>query len=475
MKLHAPLLLSLCLSLTVWPALADAPVTPATTAASQPNQVPDWLLQIEKQKNIKTNAMLQLALDHEADFANWPVDVQAKYLSELSMIYESLSRHREQLSAAERGLALTQDAKNATRVELLFSMGFALETQQEFAQANEYYKKGMALAEQINDEKLMIQGLLNLAAMRTEAVEDQEALGLLKDAYQRATKLGDKEMLAQVNAQLGLTYISLSDDGEGQKLLETSYKLFDELGWAKYKISTWYNLAITLSFQGKPEQALDLFDKMLKAALLEEDPVDMYFAYVGLATSSRKLKRLDAAVSYMEKAEAYLSHIEPVYYKADHHFEKALIYKALEQTNMALQEVNVAEEVLGTQKNMSEKFYALNFQRLKAQLYADAGDYEKAYKTFDEFFSNYAQLQDDKRDMQVQKMRLGFDAERQEAQNELLKKDLELKALRLQDAEHNKKMQWIWTGLFACTSMIFFGLLVRQWRRSKAVSNTGSV
>lgn len=462
MKHYASLLLvfGLLLGSVLGSARADA-----SSSANQSSQFPEWLLQIEKQKNIHTNAMLQLAESKNAEFASWPEAVQAKYLSELSQIYESLSRHREQLAAAERGLALTADAKTPTRVELLFSMGFALEMQQEFAQADEYYKKGMALAEQLNDEKLIIQGLINLAAIRAEAIEDQEALTMLKDAYQRATKLGDKEILAQVNAQLGLHYTSLSDDAEGQKLLEASYELFDELGWNKYKISTWYNLALTLGYQGKTEQALELFDKMLKAALLEEDPVDMYFAYVGLATSSRKLKRLDAAVSYMEKAEAYLSHIEPLYYRAEHHFEKALIYKALEQTNMAMQEVNVAEEVLGAQKNMSEKFYALRVQRLKSQLFADAGDFEKAYAHLDSFVTSYVQLQNDKRDMQEQKLRLSFDAERQQAQNELLKKDLELKALRLQDAEHNKKMQWIWTGVFACTSLILFGLLLRQWRR----------
>ena len=186
-------MLSLSLFTAPWQLLADQA---APTVVSQSAAFPDWLLQIEKLKNIKTNAMLQLALQHEAEFGRWPVDVQAKYLSELSMIYESLSRHKEQLSAAERGLALTQDAKTPTRVELLFSMGFALETQQEFAQADEYYKKGMALAQEINDEKLMIQGLLNLSAMRSEAVEDQEALKLLKEAYDRANKLGDKEIVS---------------------------------------------------------------------------------------------------------------------------------------------------------------------------------------------------------------------------------------------------------------------------------------
>ena len=49
--------------------------------------------------------MLQQALSHEADFGNWNVTQQASWLNELSLIYEALGRHRDQLAAAERGLA----------------------------------------------------------------------------------------------------------------------------------------------------------------------------------------------------------------------------------------------------------------------------------------------------------------------------------------------------------------------------------
>jgi len=439
----------------------------ASAADKSPEPLPEWLLQIQQQKNIRPEAMLQLAKSHEADFHQWSPLQQASWLSELSLIYEALGRHRDQLAAAERGLTLIPEPLSKTHVELLFSMGFALEMHREYSQANDYYKKGMALAIELNDEKLMIQGKLNLAAMLAEENQDQEALETLKQAYGQAVKLNDKGTLASVNAELGLMYTMLMSDEEARKLLEESYRLFDELGWEKSKISVWFNLAMTYLYQSKPELALEIFDKMLKASLQAEDPVQTYYAYFGLATTHRGMKKYDAAVSYMEQADAYLPALQSTYQLSEHHFEKALIYRALGQTSLAFQEVDLAAEQLGNQRNVSDKFFALHFDRLKAHLYADNGDFEKAYNLFDQFFKNYVGLQDDKRDLQVQKLRLSFDAERQQAKNELLQKDNELQALRLLEIERKRQIQWLWIGLFASTSLILLTLLLWQWRRRR--------
>ena len=67
----------------------------------------------------------------------------------------------------------------------------------------------------------------------------------------------------------------------------------------------------------------------------------------------------------------------------------------------------------------------------------------------------------------MQKLRLGFDAERQKAKNELLKKDNELQALRLQDVERNRQIQRMWISIFAFTSLILLTLLVWQWKRRR--------
>jgi tetratricopeptide (TPR) repeat protein len=436
-------------------------------AAADP-ALPDWLAQVQQNKYKKPEAMLQLAKERETEFGRWPLEVQAVWLSEVASIYEVLGRYREQMAMAERGLALTADQKTPARVELLFSMGFSLETQREYALANEYYQKGMTLAESLQNEKLIIQGLTNLAAIFSEENENSKALDMLKQAYDRAVKLNDIEMLALVQAELGLMYTMLAIDDEGQQFLEESFRLFDQLGWAKSKLTVWYNLASTYGFLDKQEQALAIFDQMLKVSLEQEDPVSLYFSYMGLANTHRRLKKLDAAITYIEKAEIYLPSLQSTFQISEHHFIKAKIYRSLGQISLAMQQVDLAAEQLDESKNTSDRFYALHFDDLRARLYADAGNYEKAYRTLDKFFEAYIDLQDNQRDMDVQKLRLSFDAERQEARNQLLEKDIELQALKLQEVERNRQIQWLWLAIFACTSLVLFILLLWQWTRRRA-------
>ncbi len=430
--------------------------------------LPDWLVQVQQNKYKKPEVMLQLAKQHEPEFGDWPAQIQAVWLSEVAMMYEVLGRYRDQMAIAERGIALTVDDKSVARVELLYSMGFALETQREYDIANQYYQQGMTLAEALNNEKLIIQGLTNLAAMLTEENKNTQALDMLKQAYDRAVRLDDIEMLALVQAELGLTYTVLSIDDEGRQFLEESFKLFDQLGWVKSKLMVWYNLASTYGFLDKNDQALAIFDQMLKVSLEQEDPVSLYFAYMGLANTHRRLKKLDAAIAYIEKAESYLPSLQSTFQMSEHHFIKAKIYRSLGQINLAMQQVDLAAQQLDEVKNISDRFYALHFDDLRARLYADAGNYEKAYQTLDKFFEAYIDLQDNQRDMDVQKLRLSFDGERQEARNQLLKKDNELQALKLQEIERNRQNQWLWIGLFGCTSLVLLILLLWQASRRRA-------
>lgn len=44
--------------------------------------LPDWLLQIQQHKYKKPEAMLQLALQHEAESGSWPESQQAAWLND---------------------------------------------------------------------------------------------------------------------------------------------------------------------------------------------------------------------------------------------------------------------------------------------------------------------------------------------------------------------------------------------------------
>lgn len=448
--------------------LATPAASNLANAFNHAEALPEWLQQVQQKKHQQPEAMLQLASGYEAEFGTWSPLLQVTWLNEMAVLYEVLGRHHEQLAVAERGLALLADTPHPLRIELLYSMGFALEMQQDYGMADYYYQQGMALAEQLQHEKLIIQGLTNLAVMRTEESNDSTALDMLKQAYDRAMLLQDQETLALVQSELGMMYARHGAEEEARKFLTSAYQILDELGWVKSKLSVWYNLAAIYQYINKPEQALQIYDQMLKISLEQEDHVSLYFAYLGLARTSQEIERWDAALAYMDKAEQYLPKLQSTFQFGEHHFTKALIYRGLGQTSLAMQQIDLATNRLNTSVNMSDRFFALHLEQLRSRLYADTGEYEKAYLSLHAFLRDYLELQDDKRELDVQKLRLSFDTERQQARNALLEKDNELQALRLKEIERSGLMQWLWLAVFASTSVILSFLLFWQWRRRRS-------
>lgn len=448
-------LLSLCLCLAA-PLQADEPV------------LPEWLLQVKQQKAQQPEQMLQLLEQQQAAYGDWSGELQIEYLLQLADVYESLGKHQQQQQVAERGLALLGERRDRMTIEFWNNLGFALEMQSQYQQALHYYRQASALATELKAEKLHIEADINIAAIYSMEDKFQDALALLKTSYDRAVQLNDAEMLAYVNAELGLLYVGLGFDKEAIEFMEKAMQGYEALGWQKDKMDVLFNLARSYGYTEQYDKAMQSYDQLLQQAIAKQDQENLYFAYLGLASTSKDTKKLDAALAYIEKAEQYLPGLQSTYQNSMHHYEKALIYRELGQTSLASQELAQAEQSLSKEENSENQSSQLWILNLKARLEADSGRYQKAYEHLSEFFRGYQKLRNKEHELAVEKLRLGFDAERQQAQNELLAKDNELQALRLQEAERKRQNQWLWIGLFGCTSLVLLVVLLWQLARRQA-------
>ncbi len=448
-------LLSLCLCLAA-PLQADEPV------------LPEWLLQVKQQKAQQPEQMLQLLEQQQAAYGDWSGELQIEYLLQLADVYESLGKHQQQQQVAERGLALLGERRDRMTIEFWNNLGFALEMQSQYQQALHYYRQASALATELKAEKLHIEADINIAAIYSMEDKFQDALALLKTSYDRAVQLNDAEMLAYVNAELGLLYVGLGFDKEAIEFMEKAMQGYEALGWQKDKMDVLFNLARSYGYTEQYGKAMQSYDQLLQQAIAKQDQENLYFAYLGLASTSKDTKKLDAALAYIEKAEQYLPGLQSTYQNSMHHYEKALIYRELGQTSLASQELAQAEQSLSKEENSENQSSQLWILNLKARLEADSGRYQKAYEHLSEFFRGYQKLRNKEHELAVEKLRLGFDAERQQAQNELLAKDNELQALRLQEAERKRQNQWLWIGLFGCTSLVLLVVLLWQLARRQA-------
>jgi tetratricopeptide (TPR) repeat protein len=429
---------------------------------------PDWLVQVKQQKAQQPEQMLQLLEKQQPAYGDWPVELQVQYLLQLADVYESLGRHQQQQEVAERGLALLGERRDLTTIDFWNNLGFALEMQSQYQQALHYYLQASALAVELKAEKLHIEADINIAAIYSIQDKFQEALVLLKSSYDRAVLLKDPEILAYVNSELGLLYVGLGFDQEAIDFMEKALEGYDALGWQKDKMDVLFNLARSYSYLKQYDKAMQRYDQLLQLAIAQQDQANLYFAYLGLASTSKDNEKLDAALAYIEKAEQYLPGLQSTYQNSMHHYEKALIYRELGQISLASQELAQAEQSLSKEENDANQSSQLWILNLKARLEADSGRYQKAYEHLAQFFKGYHKLRNKEHELAVEKLRLGFDVQRQQAQNELLAKDNELQALRLQEAERKRQNQWLWIGLFGCTSLVLLVLLLWQLARRQA-------
>jgi tetratricopeptide (TPR) repeat protein len=429
--------------------------------------LPDWLVQVDEQKHQQPEQMLQLLQQHHAELENLAPEVQANGYYQQAALMKALGRHQEQLEAAEQGLALLGKEASLLKVDLLYQLGFAREMQTDYPAALQHYLAGMTLAEQLENEKYLLLGQINHAAMLSLQNNDQQALALLKDTYQRAQQLNDEEVLAEVMAELGLLYTSLGYDEEAVSLLQQALAQYQQLGWPKNQITVLYNLARTYSYLDRYELALQTYNQMLQQSQQLQDHVNLYHAYSGLAIASMDAGQHDAALSYMDKAEQYLPLLQSSAHVATHYYEKALMYKKLQQVSLAQQQVLLAEQSLNKDGLREDVASRLAIWHLKAQLFAEQGEFEKAYHQLYDFVAEYQDMRNRENELAFEQIRAGFEHERQQQQTRLLQQDNELKALRLKQAERDRQVQFLWLAVLGCSTLVLLILLLWQLTRKR--------
>ncbi len=337
--------------LRLWGALFSLCLCLAAPLQADELELPAWLVQVKQKKAQQPEQMLLLLKQQQAAYGDWPSELQVQYLLQLADVYESLGKHQQQQEVAERGLALLGERRDLTTIDFWNNLGFALEMQSQYQQALHYYLQASALAVELKAEKLHIEADINIAAIYSIQDKFQEALVLLKSSYDRAVLLKDPESLAYVNAELGLLYVGLGFDKEAIDFMEKAIAGYDALGWQKDKMDVLFNLARSYSYTEQYDKAMQSYDQLLQLAIAQQDQANLYFAYLGLASTSKDSEKMDAALAYIEKAEQYLPDLQSTYQNSMHHYEKALIYRELGQISLASQELAQAEQSLSKEEN----------------------------------------------------------------------------------------------------------------------------
>ena len=260
-----------------------------------------------------------------------------------------------------------------------------------FEKAVSYYQKGATCSEKFGLDQQMSDNLLNMAAAMKEQGIWDTASKYAQEALEIATKIDDKTLISDAHFMLGKLYIQEEDYGEALNHFETALKYAnfnnDRLGEARIIDQ----MGCVYSKQNQSEKAL---------------------------TAHREAYTISIQINYPEQVISSLEHLAKIYVN-DKQYSKAI-----EKSREGIQ---IAEQ-LGALKNVTKLYDII------AKSYAAQNNYPQAYIYHTKLKMLSDSLITQERNQKLTELKIQFQLENKEAENQLLKTQQAKDKLTIQKA-----------------------------------------
>lgn len=267
----------------------------------------------------------------------------------------------------------------------------------------------------------------------------EEALSYFLKALEIYEKQDDKSGISMLYNNLGIIYQKLKENDKALDYYKKSLSMDEASGYKEGQASALNNIGTAYDEQGNKEKALDYYNKALeinKELNLKK----------GIATALNNIGLIYLDLGNFEKSYANLvesadisREIKDQYSLSNNYNNLANLFLQQDNSNEAQKYLNMASE-LANKVNARE--FLVESYDLYSQLYKKQGNYKKAL----EYYKLYSDLNDSIYETantnKLAEMKVKFDTDYLEAENELLKKDNQIHLLEL-ERQKNIKNYWI--------------------------------
>ncbi|PCI61874.1 MAG: hypothetical protein COB35_05435 [Gammaproteobacteria bacterium] len=434
---------------------------------------------VKKLKDSDTGKALQLLNSAKENLDKLSLVNQLTFYKYQADIYADLSRFQLAKDVATFGLDLAKKLKkpNVLISELSYIRGFAIESLGNFKLASEDYLNGLDVAQSLNDQQFIAQGLINMGAIYYQTNRYKLSLMVLNDALKIANNLKDEDLQGYINTELGSLYSYLGELDQSLKFYRTAYQHYSNIGKDSYALNSLANMAANYQSNRHYGQAIDVYKEIIDKLKGKDDNAMYYNVYMGLSWSFLRQKKSDpeTAYQYLLIAEQYLGDVERHSAKLSFLIDKSYVLEGLQRFDDALDSLAQAENLFTIKQKQENNFNYISILGLKAKISRSLGHYETAYKTLSEYVERYITYLKAEQISAVQEVRLRYESEQSELQKKSLKKEGSDQALELLQAETKNRNQQLYFMVIALAVLIFAWLLyklVKGQRRLLITSRT---
>ncbi len=360
------------------------------------------------------------------------------------------------------------------RAKLLACRAVALQADGKTREAEADLETAATLAAKAGNAALEAEARRHLGWLQYDRGAMAAALTNIQTAYRISTRIGDRKASLDALALMANVYADVNV-GQYDRAIEYYRQILPEYekhGQPNDVADTLYNIGSTFEAKGDPGEAEPYYRRALAEFEKLQRPGDIAYTKLALGSSLMKQGRAQAALPYFDDAVSYYQRQNDPGFVAWARQFRGSAYRRLGSAQQALADLDAARRYYEEEKNV--RYLEKNSEET-ALVYAQLGDWRKAY----EFRSRHAALQQElagvRREELSARLRVEFDAEKKEQENRALARENQLRATALRESQRSQKLQFVaivLTALLAVTLGLLFWRQAVNARRMRAMAMT---
>ena len=424
-------------------------------------------------KSKSPNQAYQFLKEYEHLVEDQPLEKQLSFYKVKGEVLIDQGLYHKGKQVAEKGLKMAKQLVSPGKVmiELLYVRGFAVESLGDLEAAKADYINGLEIAESIKDQKNVAVGLTNIGAIYYLTEEFERSLTVFNDALRIAKLLKDEELLGFINSEFGILYAYIGEETQSMRFYQKSYEHYKNADNAFYAYNSLRNIAVNHSSNQRYTEAIKIYNEIIDNAEAISNVEIIASTYSGLAWAhlNKEDRDEEAAYQYIIIAGQYAAQSQQHEIPLSFLLDKGYILFNIERYDEALQVAHKAELLLNNDKRYLNTVATLNVLYLKAESYLKLNETEKAYQEMSAYLEYAISLKDKSNIDAIEDLRMRYESERADLENQLLSQQKKLQNAELNEAKREVESQNIFMAFIACISLFLAWFLVKLIRGQKSL------
>ncbi|MGE0088300.1 MAG: tetratricopeptide repeat protein [Bacteroidales bacterium] len=320
------------------------------------------------------------------------------------------------------------------------SIALTYEKMENSRKALEYYFKSLELNKELGKEDALARAYSSIGNVYSEISSWDMALNYFLDALEIYKKTNNQSGLSAMYNNIGIIYQNIKENDKAllyfQKSLEIEINLNNEPGQS----SAYNNIGTVYDTQGNNDKALEYYNKSHEINKKYNDPQGIAISLNNIGLIFIEKGKYDKAYDYLTQSLKINKERKDSYDIANSNNNLAKLYlkqkKYPEAKNHLAASIKLAKQVDG--KDLLLEAYDFLYQ-----IYSEENNHLKALESYKLYAEMNDSLYSNEANNRIAEMRIKYETENIESENELLRKDNEIHLLRLKRQEI---LQRYWIG-----------------------------